>query len=217
MISGTYRRHNHNKWESDGDKFGFGLFFAILIIVCGFIVASAIVDGSGRDSEQHNTPVPADVSQIDGKTYIIKDGGNTAPNDICADDYGVDEVRNVSRVDGTFVVCNTWQTWNVNEPMSRNLAHAFTIVGPHPVFIGLSLLTLLICMTPFLVDLRKVRKHNKKMDKAEKAAQEQRKVTLKEKNAIIDELWGRGKLTDLEWETKKQELVALEHSSDPIL
>jgi hypothetical protein len=108
----------------------FFVVIAIWLAVAGIslLFASAIVDGTGRKTNNHFESKPSELITIDKTRYIVRDR-QYSPEYLCGSSEdthgGVTETKVISSLDGAlYVACTKEITWNDHREVSGDYADA---------------------------------------------------------------------------------------------
>jgi uncharacterized membrane protein len=171
----------------------------IIIAAIGFLIATACVDGVGRKSWNHTTPVPPGVVELSADSYLVKAHANVAfASGICR---GVEtgEARTGTIQDtretngGLFIHCTRAQTWNDHRAKSLNFVNSAKKVAKSGIFIGANGLYLLIWV-PFIM-LAFMHEQG-----ARHRSRKQAKINAESKRKELARAYADGTINDVEFE-----------------
>lgn len=106
----------------------------LVVVLVAFVIASIVVDTSGRQDSDHATAIPSDVTQLSKTAYVLPVTSSTTATEICSqsNDGSRDPVRTVTRLPGfssnVYVECKHSQRWEDTRDRSGNFADAMAEV-----------------------------------------------------------------------------------------
>jgi hypothetical protein len=190
--------------------------FVIAAFVMGaaiFIDALSIDDTNDAAENAHYGGPPADVIQLSADSYLIAQGSNVAPLDICKGENSNGEAledapRPIEKLKATYLECGDDQNWNardeaINYSLGEGLQQASTKSWVFPVGAVAAFLTLAF---PLLVGFREGFGAIGDRRRAKRERSVKYDANLARYRAIQDS-YARGQIDDLEFDKRISKLV----------
>jgi hypothetical protein len=196
------------------------VWYALLVVgvIIALFVNTIATDEAGLNDNDHREAMPTGVVELTGNSYLITNS-DIDHNDICkgdsADTDDGQTIEATARIeqlqDTTYLQCDKEQIWSVNKKESPNFGEAMLSTLGNAWFIGSSALGFLIMSIYPVALLLSNGRHNRRVDKAEKAAAEKEERdkydALEARYRAIQSAYARDEIDDLQFDNKVKALV----------
>lgn len=185
-----------------------GIVGWVAIVLITFSIAGLVRAGWGRDIENHYGPIPAGVTQLTQRDYLVGKTAAVLPMQLCRGSSGsgshsVDSSAPVPQLHGaSFVVCDAKQSFNDHRPFGKTGWIEIAQAAQRPAFeIGLGV-ALLLCLLPALTvvpaDRRAIKERKRAIEAKNRTAKAKNRKVLtaaESKRAALGASYARDEIT----------------------